>query len=116
MNFPTLFKITPEPFGLDLSDRSFKIAEVSRKRGKFSLKNLGVQSIEEGLIQDGEIHSEEKLARVIRDGLGRLKNGPPTSPYVACSLPEQKTFLRVVQLPPLKEVLCMSQLVRGALH
>ena len=102
MDFPTLFKITPEPFGLDLSDRSFKIAEVSGKKGKFSLKNFGMQSIEEGLMQDGEIHSEAKLARAIRDGLGALKNGPPRSPYVACSLPEQKTFLRIVQLPRMK--------------
>ena len=103
MNFPTLFKIIPEPFGLDLSDRSFKIAEVSGKRGKFVLKNLGMQSIEEGLMQDGEIHSEEKLARAIREGLDTLKNGRPRSPYVACSLPEQKTFLRVVQLPRMKK-------------
>ena len=103
MQFPTLFKITPKPFGLDLSDRSFKIAELSRKKGKFVLENFGEASIEEGLMQDGEIHSEGKLARAIRDGLATLKNGSPRSPYVVCSLPEQKTFLRIVQLPQMKK-------------
>lgn len=103
MNFPTLFKITPKPFGLDLSDRSFKIAELSGKKGGFTLENFGGAAIEEGLLEDGVILSEEKLARAIHDGLGTLKSGPPRSPYVACSLPEQKTFLRIVQLPKVKK-------------
>jgi len=103
MNFPTLFKITPEPFGLDLSDRSIKVTKLSLKKGRLFLENFGESDIEEGLMKDGIILSEEKLVSAIRHALSNLKMGPLKTPYVACSLPEQRTYLRVVQLPKIKK-------------
>lgn len=103
MNFPTLVKITPEPFGLDLSDRSIKIAKFSKKKTGVYLENFGERSIEEGLVADGVILSEKKLASEVAELAGSLKNGAISSRYAACSLPEQKSFLHVVELPKIKK-------------
>ncbi len=99
----SVFKITPEPFGLDLSDRSIKIAKFSRKKTGVYLENFGERSIEEGLVSDGVIVSEKKVARVVAELAGNLKNGAIHSRYAACSLPEQKSFLHVVELPKIKK-------------
>lgn len=101
--FPKLFKITSESFGLDLSDRSIKIAKLSKRGAGFVLENFGKLALEEGLINDGAIVSEKRLAAMIIKSIGKLKSGKIPSKYVSCSLPEQKSFLRVIQLPQVEE-------------
>ncbi|MFY9457913.1 MAG: type IV pilus assembly protein PilM [Candidatus Spechtbacterales bacterium] len=103
MTFPTLFKITPEPFGLDLSDRSIKVANLSKKKGRFYLENFGEETVEEGLMEDGVIISEKKLALRIAKAVSNLKTGSSGRRYVACSLPEQKSFLHIAQLERIKK-------------
>lgn len=103
MRIPNLFKIIPEPLGLDLSDRSIKIVKLAKKGEYFSLENFGEIAVGEGILQDGVIHSETKLANVLKKTFTDLRVGSITSPYVACSLPEQKTYLRVVQLPKMSK-------------
>ncbi len=103
MDFLTFFKITPEPFALDLSDRSIKIIKFARKRGEFFLENFGELNIDPGLMEDGAILDEAKLASAVRDAIMNLKKGPLKTPYAACSLPEQRTYLRVIQLPKMEE-------------
>jgi len=103
MSIPTLFKITPEPFGLDLSDGSVKIAKLSKKKDGLFLEGFGEADIEKGLVEDGVILSEEKLAKAIQGVISNPHTGSFKSPYVVCSLPEQKTYLRVVQLPKIKK-------------
>lgn len=99
MTFPVLFKITPGPFGLDLSDRSIKIAQLSRRRGTFFLENFGEAIFEEGLVENGKILARDMLAARVRSAVQAI---PLTSSYAACSLPEQETYLRVIQLPRMK--------------
>jgi len=103
MNSPTFFKITPQPFALDLSDRSIKIIKLAHKRGELFLENFGEFNMDPGLMEDGAILDENKLRNAIERAVNNLKNGPLNTPYVACSLPEQKTYLRVIQLPKMNE-------------
>lgn len=103
MQFPTLFKIIPEPFALDLSDRSIKIIKLSKKRGRILLENFGEFDIASGIITDGEIVDEGKAVSAIKGALNNLKMGPMSTRFVACCLPEQNTYLRVVQLPKMEE-------------
>lgn len=98
MPFSTIFKITPEPFGLDISDSSLKVVKLLKKRGGFILENFGDVDIGPGIVADGIILDEDKLALLIKNGLGKLKKGAINSRYVSCSLPEQKTYLRMIQL------------------
>jgi len=96
MAFEKLLKITPEPFALDLSDRSIKIAKLSKNKGRFVLEKFSETAVKEGLLKDGEIVSEGDLSRIITKAVSDSK---VKGRYVSCSLPDQKSFLRVIQLP-----------------
>lgn len=103
MIFPTLFKITPEPFGLDLSDESIKIAKLSKRKGGLLLENFGEAPLPSGVMEEGVIVSPAEILKALEDLLRGLGILPHKNAYAACSLPEPKTYVRVVQLPKVKE-------------
>ena len=95
--------LKPEAFGLDISDLSLKIISL-KKRGKFlNLDSFGEAKIEPGIIKEGEIKNEEALAKIIKEAILKLKRGKIKTRYVVASLPEEKAFLQVIQLPTMKE-------------
>lgn len=100
MNFLTL---KPEAFGLDISDLSLKIIKLKKKRGALSLASFGEAEIPAGIIEEGEIQDEEKLAKIIKEAINQVKGGKIKTKYVVTSLPEEKAFLQVIQLPKMTE-------------
>lgn len=100
MNFLTL---KPETFGLDISDSSLKIIKLKKKRGTLSLASFGEREIKPGVVDKGEIKNEEILAKTIKEALPKVKGEKLTTKYVIASLPEEKTFLQVIQLPRIPE-------------
>ena len=99
-NFLTL---NPEAFGLDISDLSLKLIKL-RKRGDFlTLASFGEMKITPGVIEAGEIKDEEALAKIIKESISRVKGEKIRTKYVVCSLPEEKAFLQIIQMPLMKE-------------
>ena len=96
MDFLTL---KPEAFGLDISDLSLKIIKLKKKRGRLTLASFGETEIKPGIIKEGEIKDEKKLAEIIKDSLKKVKGEKLKTKYVVASLPEEKAFLQVIQLP-----------------
>jgi len=92
-----------EGFGLDISETSFKIAKLKKKRGKFSLVSFGEESIPKGIIEEGEIKDEDALAKIIKDGFKKIRGEKIQTKYTVCSLPEKKSYLKVIKLPKMKE-------------
>ncbi len=100
MNFLTL---KPETFGLDISDLSLKVVKL-KKRGKvFSLASFGEQDINHGIIKAGEIRDEAALIKAIKKVLAETKGEKIRTRYVVASLPEEKAFLQIIQLPKMPE-------------
>ena len=97
LDFLTLY---PEAFGLDVSDRSFKIAKLKKTRNGYQLSSFGEFPLPEGLIAQGEIQNEDEVARLLKEAVRSLKL---QTPFVVSSLPEEKAFLQVLQLPKMKE-------------
>jgi len=92
-------KLKTESFGLDISEFSIKIVKL-RKKGKFlTLDSFGEQKIKEGIIKGGEIKNEEKLAEVIKSAIRNVEGKKIKTKYVIVSLPEEKSFLEVIQMP-----------------
>ena len=100
MEFLTL---KPEAFGLDLSDLSLKIIKLKKKGGRLALASFGESEIKPGIIKEGEIKDEEKLAEIIKDSLKKVKGEKLKTKYVVASLPEEKAFLQVIQMPKMAE-------------
>ena len=97
------------PFGLDLSDLSFKLVQlqkVPQKRGKEPKIQLAASSevvIPEGYIQGGEIKNREKVIRLTRELIKRASVKKKISQEVIVCLPETKTFIKLIKIPDLTE-------------
>ena len=100
MDFLTL---KPEAFGLDISDLSLKIIKLKRRRGFLVLSSFLEEDIGQGIIKEGEIKDEEGLAKIIKESLPKIKGEKLKTKHVVVSLPEEKAFLQVIQLPRMPE-------------
>ncbi len=95
--------LQPEAFGLDISDLSLKIVKLEKK-GKFlSLASFGEAKIKPGIVEQGEIKDEAALVKIIKDGLNKVKGKKIKTKRIICSLPEEKAFLQVIQMPKMEE-------------
>ncbi len=93
------FSIKREVFGLDISNLSLKIAQIKKKEGKLKLVSFGETKVEPGIIKNGEIIDDNKLARTIETAIRQVKGEKINTKYVIASLPEEKAFLQVIQMP-----------------
>lgn len=98
-----LLKLKPESFGLNISDRSIKIAKLKKKREVLSLASFGEFEIRSGVIEEGEVKDQKALVEAIKQSLKRIKGEKLKTNYVVASLPEEKAFLQVIQLPIVEE-------------
>lgn len=98
-----LLTLKPAVFGLDISDLSLKIIKL-KKRGKFfDLASFGETEIKPGIIDRGEIKNEAELTRIIKEAVKNVRGEKLGTNYVVASLPEEKAFLEVIQMPPLTQ-------------
>ena len=88
-------------FGLDISDQGAKYAEVVRTKAGLRLASSGELTIPRGIIVDGEIKKEKELQALLREWLAKDGRALRSS-WVVASLPEEKSFLRMLQIPKVK--------------
>ena len=96
--FPAPDYLTMPSYGLDLSDRTLKFMKFKRAKDGLRIEHYGSKIIQEGFIVSGEIKKPEELSKFIRESCAPIgiKN-------IMTALPEEKAFLRVVQLPRMDE-------------
>ncbi|MEK7519557.1 MAG: type IV pilus assembly protein PilM [Patescibacteria group bacterium] len=92
-----------ESFGLDISDLSLKIVKLKKKRGTLKLVSFGETEIRPGIIEGGEIKDEEALSKIIEEAVLKVKGEKLRTKYAICSLPEEKAFLQVIQMPKMSD-------------
>jgi len=109
-----LLNLKTEAFGLHFSDSSLKFAKLKKKGEFFDLASFGTFSIEEGVIKNGEIKSKKDLIKVIKNFLKKSPADKLKTNYVIASLPEEKSFLQVIQLPLMPEENVRSAVVYEA--
>lgn len=95
--------LKPESFGLDLSDSSLKIVKLKKKRKSLILASWFETKLKPGIIQNGEIKNEDSLSNIIKDSLLKVEGEKINTRYVVASLPEGRTFLKVIQMPLMGE-------------
>lgn len=95
--------LKPEVFGIDISDLSLKIVKLKKKGGSFKLASFGEAEIKPGIIEGGEIKDELSLAEIIKKAMTQVKGERLKTKYAIASLPEEKAFLQVIQMPKMKE-------------
>jgi type IV pilus assembly protein PilM len=100
MDFLTL---KPNAFGLDVSELSLKIIKLKKEKKFLGLTSFGEAKINPGIIEEGEVRDPQALAEIIRMALERIGGKKIKTKYVIASLPEEKAFLEVIQMPKMKE-------------
>ena len=98
-----LLTLNPENFALDISDLSLKIVKLEKRGRALKLTSFGRAEIKPGLIKDGEIKDEKKLAEVIKEAIKGINGEKLKTKYVAVSLPEERSFLQIIQMPKIPE-------------
>lgn len=104
-------------FGLDIGDRSMKLIQVTRHRGKNPYRLTGWGSVElpEGIMDHGQITDMDKmvasLERLLKESQGRVRGRA-----VAACLPEVKSFIKVINVPRGSEEAAIKKAVRTELE
>lgn len=97
------FSIKREVFGLDISDLSLKITQLKKDKQGLKLASFGETRMEPGIIKGGEIKNDNTLARTIETALKQVQGEKIKTKHVIVSLPEEKAFLQVIQMPKVPE-------------
>lgn len=100
MNF---LNLTEDAFGLDISDLSLKIVKLEKKKRAIKLACFGEYKIEKGIIEKGEVKDIKALSQILKRAKTRVKGKKLKTKGVVCSLPEEKAFLQVIQLPKMTQ-------------
>jgi type IV pilus assembly protein PilM len=98
-----IFNSGNRAFGLEISDLTVRVAEIEEDGGKRRVVSFGSCDIAGGSIVDGEIVNEENVITAIREAVRKAGPKKIRSRKVVCALPETKGFLRVIQMPKMKE-------------
>jgi type IV pilus assembly protein PilM len=95
--------LKPEAFGLDISDSSLKIAKLKEKKKSLVLSSFGEAKIEPGIVEKGELKDVNALSSIITETISKAEGEKIKTKYVIASLPEEKAFLQVIQMPLMNE-------------
>lgn len=100
----TFFEVNPFRYaiGIDLSDRVVRAVQIAGRKKNRKIRALSERQIPEGVLKEGEITEQKKLVSLITDLLEKPWVGKFSGSYVTLSLPERKTFLKLITIPKAK--------------
>ena len=98
-----IFNFSYGAFGLDLSDLSVKVVRMEEKNGGAEVVSFGTADISRESLVDGEIIKQENVIAAIKKAIGNSGPKKIRTKKVICSLPETKAFLRIINLPEMKD-------------
>lgn len=99
----SFLNLKPIAFGLDISDLSLKITQLKKSGESFVLTSFGETRMKPGIITQGDIKNEKALSENIKKAVKDVFGEKIHTKHVVISLPEEKAFLQVIQLPLMKE-------------
>lgn len=96
------FKQQQASIGLDISDRSIKAVQLKRNlRDRLELQALSSCELPATIFNEGEIKDQAALTTAITELLAKPEFGSFDTPYVTACLPETKTFIKMIDIPPM---------------
>lgn len=88
-------------FGLDISDSSIKVMQLDYSGGRLVSIPFHAASLSEQVVNNHSIISEERLADNILRAVAAAKK--INTKFVVCSIPEAKSFVRILTIPKMSE-------------
>ena len=90
-------------FGLDVSSGSFKFMQLAQSGKDVSVKAFSEVILNKGVMQNDDIADPKMFTAILKKALDNPQYGRIASNYVVASLPESKSFVRVIQIPHMSE-------------
>lgn len=89
--------------GLDIGDRSIKLATISKQGQKNVLTNYNTINLPEGLFDNGKILDEQAISKYINKLIAETKGPKIKTPFVYSCLPETQTFIKLISIPEMTD-------------
>ena len=102
MKFNFLSK-TLSAFGLNVSDSSFKIVGMEKIGADLAIKSYHVTPLPKGMIVNDTISDLKTFNYLLKTAIEQPQYGKVGTNYVVASLPESKSFVRVIQIPQMTQ-------------
>ena len=90
-------------FGLDISGTSLKIMYLGKSGKQHSVKAYAEVPLPKSLIMDDAVADTKTFDFLLKQALQKPQFGKLDTNYVVASLPESKSFVRVIQIPKMSE-------------
>jgi len=97
------FKPFKNAFGLDFSDLKLRLIQFKKSRGSFRLQCFNELDIPQGYIVDGEIKDTSAVQDLLKKLINHPIEGKILGNHVVASLPERRTFIKVIEIPQIPE-------------
>ena len=99
----SFFSKQKSAIGLDISENTLRVLQLQKtKDGIFPLAFFE-QGLKKGIIADGNVKNPEELSKNITRAIRRPAYGKFDSEYVVVSVPDSKSFVRVISVPKMSE-------------
>lgn len=98
-------------FGLDINDSSIKMIKLSKNGANFAIDSYNMIKINPGIVEAGVIKNQKALTEAIKSARKTIKGKKITTKYVVASLPEEESFLQVIQMPKMSKEELRSAIV-----
>ncbi|NTW22071.1 type IV pilus assembly protein PilM [Candidatus Falkowbacteria bacterium] len=86
------------PIGLDISDFSLKLVQLNKAGESFSIQAISKIDLPAGIIDDGEIKNRDELVKYLKNLIDTPRFGKVSSHEVTACLPENKTFVKLIEI------------------
>ncbi len=100
---PTFLNLHPEFFAIDIGDLSVKVMKLQKRRKGFKIASYNEVAVAPGIVEEGVIKDTDALAELIKKACQTVHGKKINTPYVIASLPEEKSFYQVIQMPIMNE-------------
>lgn len=93
----------PKLFGLDVNNYELKAFQIEKKGSQHKIVGWNKKALTKGVIDNFEIKNEESFIEIVRDLIKTTKGGSIKGKDVVVSLPQDKVFLRTIDMPKMTE-------------
>lgn len=99
----SFFSKTIPAFGLDLSGSSLKIMQLKKTHAGTEVKSFHDTVLPKGMMASDAVSDQKTFNFLLKEALSKPQYGKIDTSYVVASLPESKSFVRVIQIPKMSE-------------
>jgi len=98
-----LFNKHEDSFGLDLTGSSFKLFQLKRQGKNLEVAGYSDVALPKGLLINDAVSDAKTFTYLLKQAVLKPQYGKFIGNAVAASLPESKSFVRVIQVPQMKD-------------